>query len=325
MLAAILGDGNQITLTDTIRSKSMSERVSISLTVNEGDVLKGFSWASNGKAKGNVVIFEGMEEHVSRYDEFAKFLNENNYNVYALDTYGQGENVSPDLSDAGIWPVNGFAKMVCAHHEMVNEARKNGLPTYIFSHSMGSYMGKDYIQRFSGDVEKVVLCGAGSYNPAVGPGKVVAAIVTTKKNRNQKAKLLNNLMFGSFDKKIKNPRTAFDWLSYNQENVDKYINDPLCGFGPTNGFCLEFCKGMAPLFKKKNFSRVSKDQKLFIITGREDPVSNYSKYTFDLEKRYTAIGLKDVTVKVYDGMRHEILNEDRRQEVYNDILEFFNK
>ena len=325
MLAAILGDGNQITLTDTIRSKSMSERVSISLTVNEGDVLKGFSWASNGKAKGNVVIFEGMEEHVSRYDEFAKFLNENNYNVYALDTYGQGENVSPDLSDAGIWPVNGFAKMVCAHHEMVNEARKNGLPTYIFSHSMGSYMGQDYIQRFSGDVEKVVLCGAGSYNPAVGPGKVVAAIVTTKKNRNQKAKLLNNLMFGSFNKKIKNPRTAFDWLSYNQENVDKYINDPLCGFGPTNGFCLEFCKGMAPLFKKKNFSRVSKDQKLFIITGREDPVSNYSKYTFDLEKRYTAIGLKDVTVKVYDGMRHEILNEDRRQEVYNDILEFFNK
>ena len=325
MLAVILGDGNQITLTDTIRSKSMSERVSISLTVNEGDVLKGFSWASNGKAKGNVVIFEGMEEHVSRYDEFAKFLNENNYNVYALDTYGQGENVSPDLSDAGIWPVNGFAKMVCAHHEMVNEARKNGLPTYIFSHSMGSYMGQDYIQRFSGDVEKVVLCGAGSYNPAVGPGKVVAAIVTTKKNRNQKAKLLNNLMFGSFNKKIKNPRTAFDWLSYNQENVDKYINDPLCGFGPTNGFCLEFCKGMAPLFKKKNFSRVSEDQKLFIITGKEDPVSNYSKYTFDLEKRYTAIGLKDVTIKVYDGMRHEILNEDRRQEVYNDILEFFNK
>ena len=66
MLAVILGDGNQITLTDTIRSKSMSERVSISLTVNEGDVLKGFSWASNGNAKGNVVIFEGMEEHVSR-------------------------------------------------------------------------------------------------------------------------------------------------------------------------------------------------------------------------------------------------------------------
>ena len=303
----------------------MSERKSISLKVNEGDLLKGFAWESDNKAKGNIVIFEGMEEHVSRYDEFAKFLNKNSYNVYALDTYGQGENVSTDLSDAGIWPVNGFAKMVCAHHEMIEEARKNGLPTFIFSHSMGSYMGQDYIQRFSGDVERVVLCGAGSYNPAVGPGLLVAKMVNNKKNRYQKAKLLNNLMFGNFNKKIKNPRTAFDWLSYNQENVDKYVADPLCGFGPTNGFCLEFCKGMAPLFKKKNFSRVSKDQKLFIITGAEDPVSNYSKYTLDLEKRYKAIGLTDVTVKIYQGMRHEILNEDNRQEVYNDILEFFNK
>ena len=303
----------------------MSERVSISLTVNEGDVLKGFSWASNAKAKGNVVIFEGMEEHVSRYDAFAKFLNENGYNVYALDTYGQGENVAPDMSDAGIWPDDGFAKMVCAHHEMVEEARKNGLPTYIFSHSMGSFMGQDYIQRFSGDVEKVVLCGAGSKNPAVGPGLLVAKMVVNKKNKYQKAKLLNNLMFGNFNKIIKEPRTGYDWLSYNQENVDKYIADPLCGFGPTNGFCLEFIKGMAPLFKKKNFERVSKDQKLFIITGEEDPVSNYSKFTLDLEKRYKAIGLKDVSIKVYKGMRHEILNEDGRQEVYNDILEFFNK
>ena len=190
---------------------------------------------------------------------------------------------------------------------------------------MGSFMGQDYIQRFSGDVEKVVLCGAGSKNPAVGPGLVVAKMVTTKKNKYQKAKLLNNLMFGNFNKKIKEPRTSFDWLSYNQENVDKYIADPLCGFGPTNGFCLEFIKGMAPLFKKKNFQRVSKDQKLFIITGEEDPVSNYSKFTLDLEKRYKAIGLKDVSIKIYKGMRHEILNEDGRQEVYNDILEFFNK
>ena len=303
----------------------MSERKSISLTVNGGDLLKGFMWAADQEAKGNVVIFEGMEEHVSRYDSFAKFLNKNSYHVYALDTYGQGENVASDMSDAGIWPVDGFAKMVCAHNEMVEEAKKNGLPTYIFSHSMGSYMGQDYIQRFSGHVEKVVLCGAGSNNPAVGPGLLLAKIVNNKKNRNQKAKFLAKLMFGNFNKKIKNPRTAFDWLSYNEANVDKYIADPLCGFGPTNGFCLEFVKGMAPLFKKKNFSRVSKEQKLFIITGEEDPVSNYSKYTLDLEKRYKAIGLSDVSIKIYKGMRHEILNENNNETVFNDILEFFNK
>ena len=303
----------------------MSERVSISLTVNGGDILKGFSWKSDKEAKGNVVIFEGMEEHVSRYDDFAKFLNKNGYNVFALDTYGQGENVAPDMSNASFWPVDGFAKQVCAHNEMIDEAKKNGLPTYIFSHSMGSYMGQDYIQRFPGHVEKVVLCGAGSKNPAVGPGLLVAKIVNNKKNRNQKAKFLAGLMFGNFNKKIKEPKTDFDWLSYNEDNVKRYIEDPLCGFGPTNGFCLEFVKGMAPLFKKKNFARVSKDQKLFIITGEEDPVSNYSKYTLDLEKRYKAIGLKDVAIKIYPHMRHEILNELDHEIVYNDILEFFNK
>ena len=72
-------------------------------------------------------------------------------------------------------------------------------------------------------------------------------------------------------------------------------------------------------------SRVSKDQKLFIITGAEDPVSNYSKYTVALEKMYKGLGLKDVSIKIYDHMRHEILNEKEHQIVYNDILEFFNK
>ena len=325
MPAVIHGDGNQITQTVTIRSKFMSERSSISLSVNNGDLLKGFYWESDKKAIGNVVIFEGMEEFCARYDGLAKYLNKNGYNVYALDTYGQGENVASDLSNIGIWPEDGFAKMVCAHHEMVARAKENGLPTCIFSHSMGSYMGQDYIQRFSGDVEKVVLCGAGAKNSAVGMGLLLAKMSTSKKNRDKKAGLLAKIMFGNFNKKIKNPRTEYDWLSYNEENVDNYRNNPLCGFGPRKGFCLEFLNGMAPLFKKKNVTRVSKDQKLFIITGEEDPVSNYSKYTYALEKMYKSLGLKDVTIKIYKKMRHEILNEDDREIVYKDILEFFNK
>ena len=303
----------------------MSEKVSISLTVNGGDVLKGFSWASDIEAIGNVVIFEGMEEYVARYDAFAKFLNENGYNVYALDTYGQGENVKEDLSNIGVWPKDGFAKMVCAHHEMVKKAKENGLKTYIFSHSMGSYMGQDYIQRFSGDVEKVVLCGAGAKNSAVGMGLFLAKLTTSKKNQYKKSKLLAGIMFGGFNKKIKKPRTGYDWLSYNEANVDAYIAHPLCGFNPNKGFCLEFLKGMKPLFDKKGLARVSKDQKLFIITGEEDPVSNYSKYTYELEKMYKGLGLKDVSIKVYKNARHEILNDNNREEVFKDILEFFNK
>ena len=271
----------------------------------------------------NVIIMEGMEEHCSRYDAFAKFLNRNDIDVYALDTFGQGLNVKEDLSNIGIWPANGFLKQVQAVHKLYMELKESGKPTYIFSHSMGSFMGQRLLIEFPGDIDKIVLCGSGSKNPALGAGHMLSKMTTTKANQNKKAKLMNNMMFGGFNKKIKNPRTPFDWLSYNEANVDKYIADPLCGFGPTNGFCLEFIKGMLPLHKAKSLKKLNPNTKIFIISGKEDPVTNYSKSVGILEKMYHKYGVNDVTTKIYHGMRHEILNEDGKEEVYQDILEFF--
>ncbi len=303
----------------------MSEAKKLVFETKNGETLKGFYWLGEN-AIANVIIMEGMEEHVSRYDAFAKHLNKNGFNVYALDTFGQGENVEPDLSNIGIWPTSGFRKQVVANDNLVEKlAEENKLPTYIFSHSMGSFMCQDYIQRFHGHVSKVVLCGTGAKNPAVPMGYALAKMIVNKKNRDKKAGLLNNLMFGNFNKKIKNPRTPFDWLSFNEENVDKYIADPLCGFGPRNGFCLEFVKGMNRLHKKKFLNKIDKNQQIFIISGSDDPVTNYSKDVKKMYDVYTKLGIKNVSTKVYEGMRHEILNENNREIVFNDIVEFFKK
>ena len=294
----------------------------ISLQVNEGDTLFGNCWEVDNPI-ANVIIMEGMEEYGARYDGLATFLNKKGFNVYALDCYGQGENISDDLSNASFWPKNGFEKQVCAHHAMVEKAKENGMPTYIFSHSMGSFMCQDFIQRFPGCVDKVVLCGSGSRNPAVGPGYLLARLLTNKRTRNKKAKFLSALMFGNFNKKIENKVTDFDWLSYNRENVRKYLADPKCGYGPTNGFCLEFIIGLKNLYKKDRLAKISKDQKIFLITGAEDPVSNYSKSTEILLKMYKDLGINDVTSKVYPHARHEILFEDCKEEVYQDVLDFY--
>ena len=184
-------------------------------------------------------------------------------------------------------------------------------------------MCQDYIQRYTEHVSKVVLCGSGSKNPAVPVGYRLAKIITTKRNRNKKAGLLNKLMFGNFNKKIKKPRTPFDWLSVNKENVDKYIADPLCGFGPTNGFCLEFVKGMSRLYKKKFLQKIRKDLDIFIISGSGDPVTNYGKSVKVLSKMYKDLGIKNVQSKIYAHARHEILNEDIKEDVYKDIVAFF--
>ncbi len=300
----------------------MSEATKIKITNKNGDILLGLAWIVE-EPIANVIIMEGMEEHVSRYDEFAKYLNGENFNVYAIDTYGQGLNVKEDMSNVGLWPTSGFRKQVQAVDALVEKLRVSCHPTFIFSHSMGSFMCQDYIQRYTEHVSKVVLCGSGAKNPAVPVGYALAKLIVHKYNRNKKAHLLNKLMFGGFNKKIKNPRTPYDWLSVNQDNVDKYVADPLCGFGPTNGFCLEFVKGMNRLHKKKFLQKIRKDLDILIISGSDDPVTGYGASVGKLEKMYKNLGVKNVQTKIYDGLRHEILNEDRKQEVYADIVKFF--
>lgn len=301
----------------------MSEAVKFSVT-NEEDTLFGLKWLVDN-SKFNVILMEGMEEHCSRYDAFAKFLNEKNVDVFALDTFGQGLNVKEDMSNVGIWPKDGFFKQCKAVHKLLMDLKAAGKPTYIFSHSMGSFMGQRLLIEFPNDIDKIVLCGSGSKNPVLGMGHMLSKMTTNEKNKNMKAKLMNNMMFGGFNKKIKNPRTPFDWLSYNEENVDKYIADPLCGFGPTNGFCLEFIEGMLPLHKAKSLKKLNPKAKIFIISGEEDPVTNYGKSVGILKDMYNKYGVSDVDTKIYEGMRHEILNEDRKLEVMEDIYNFFVK
>ena len=303
----------------------MSNAKQIELLSKTGDNLLGLSWLTDN-SKANVIIMEGMEEHCSRYDYLAKYLNKEGFDVYALDTYGQGLNVKEDLSNIGMWPTEGFAKQVEAVDTLVlklqEETKK---PVFLFSHSMGSFMCQDYLERFPDHVNRVVLCGSGSKNPAVPMGYALAKMIVNKKNRDKKAGLLNKLMFGNFNNKIKNPRTAYDWLSVNQENVDKYIADPLCGFGPRNGFCYEFVKGMSFIHKDKFLKKLNKDVNIFIISGSDDPVTTYGKAVGKLKEMYHKYGVSNVETKIYQGLRHEILNEDRKDEVCEDIANFFKK
>ena len=300
---------------------SNAQRISIE---HKSGVSFGLLWKQDKpKALANVIIMTGMEETSARYDEFAKYLNNEGFDVYCIDSFGQGENVLPDQSNLGVWPASGFRKQVQVVDTLVNKLRITCIPTFIFSHSMGSFLAQDYIQRYTHHVSKVVLCGSAGKNHATGVGYALAKMIVTKKNRNQKAKLLNKLMFGGFNKGIQNPRTPFDWLSFNEENVDRYIADPLCGFGPNNGFCLEFLKGLNRLYKRKFLEKIRKDLDLFIICGEGDPVSQFGKGVEKLDKMYKKLKLKNVSTKVYPNMRHEILQEKNKEEVYKDIANFF--
>lgn len=271
----------------------------------------------------NIMLFEGMEEYAARYDKFALELNKEGYNVYSLDTFGQGENAIYD--GVGIWPRHGFIKQVDIYGELADYLTKSNLPLYVFSHSMGSFMAQCFLERHPGKASKFCICGSGGKNGALGIGHVLAKIIVHKSNENKKAKFLNKLMFANLAKSVKDRETDYDWLSYNKENVKKYIEDPLCGYGPTNGFCLSFIEGMCSLYKSKNLKKLNLDTKIFLIGGSEDPVTNMGKFTTSLTKMYLSKGVKNVTYKIYPHMRHEILNENDWMKVSKDIISFYEK
>ena len=288
-----------------------------------GDTLKGHCWKIDN-AKSNLIIVTGMEEHSIRYDDFAMFFNKNGFNVFCVDHYGQGENVD-DLAKQGIVPSSFFSRSVKNIDDIVKLVKKNKLPTYIFAHSMGSFMIQDYIQRFANHVDKVVICGSNGPNAKMlfKLGFKLAKIIVKDKNRELKATTLEKLAIGSYAKSVKNRRTNCDWLSYNEDNVNRYIEDPKCGGGSSNGFYYEFLKGNARLFKKKFLKKISPNIKLFVVAGKDDPVGAFGKGPKKLYEMYKKLGVKNVELKIYEHMRHEILNEDNKTQVYSDILNFY--
>lgn len=300
----------------------MAEQITVK--INDTFSLKGQRWQCES-AKAEIIILEGMEEHLSRYNAFADYLNKMKFSVSGFDYFGQGLNANEDLSNRGIWPLNGFDLVVDGVHELVQSLKTKNLPVYIFAHSMGSFVAQRYIEKYPCEVNKVVLCGAGAKNPALGIGYLLSKITTPKKKRNDKSHFIANLMFGSFNKKILNPRTPFDWLSYDNNNVNNYINDPLCGFGSNKGFCYEFIKGMLPIYKKRELKKIGKFTKIFIISGKDDPVTNYSKSVETLKVMFNKLGITSVFTKVYQNRRHEILNEGNTIDIFEDVNCFLNK
>lgn len=301
-------------------------RETIKIKNKFGDEIFGYAWTVK-EPIGNMIIVTGMAETAIRYDNFAEFLCSNGYNVYCLDHYGQGITAKNQGKALGVVPNSYFSKEVKIIDQLVVELRASLRPTYIFGHSMGSFMVQDYIQRFTNHVNKVIICGSNGKN-AKGKysfGVTLTKLITKKSNREKPCSIMNKLAFGSFAKGIKNRKTDFDWLSTDNENVQKYINDPECGFVCSYGFFKEFMKGCNRLYKREFLKKIRKDMNVLVIAGSDDPVGCKGKGPTNLVKLYNKLGLENVQLKLYEGKRHEVLNETNRDEVYSDILKFLNE
>ena len=287
------------------------------VALKSGEVVKGAKWlVKNGKA--NYVFITGMQEYATRYERLANYLNEKGINVWILDHLGQGLN-APKEDDLQKWPKDAFDKIVDALYLTILEAKKNGLPTVQGGHSMGSFTTQARLQKYPLAADKTLIIGSnGGQGGLMSIAYFLAKLLVHKSNWDKPSKFFYNLGLAPYNKAIKNPRTSVDWLSYNEANVDAYVADSYLGHMNTSGFWKEFLKGMSKLWKKKNMQKVSKDEIIYITSGEDDPVGQNGKGVKWLLETYKKLGVKNVNLKLYPHMRHEIHNEDDYLSVYED-------
>ncbi len=285
-------------------------------------VQKGNCWKAE-PATSNLVFMTGMQEHSERYDHLARYLNDFGISVYVLDAVGQGLN-APRPEDQQKWFKGAFDTNVSAAHQKVMELKEETkLPTFIMGHSMGSFMTQRYLELFPDSAYKVVIWSSnGPRRMKMACAYMLASILTNKRNWDKPSKFISNASFGPYARTVKNRKTDVDWLSYDEENVKDYIADPYCGAENTHGFWKEFLRGMNEIYKKKNLKKVSKNEKILIVAGEEDPVGEMGKGPRRLKEMYEKLGVSNVTIFMFPHMRHEIHNETEKHLVYKVLSDF---
>lgn len=275
-----------------------------------------------GAPKALVQFAHGMAEHKERYLPFMEFLAENGYASIINDHRGHGASVKSP-ADLGYFYAGGADALVKDLHQLTLwfRTRHPGLPLILFGHSMGSLAVRVYRQRYDGDIDGLVVCGSPGANPATGAGLFLNKVMTLFKGERYISPLFVQMTTGSFSKAHPDPKTKNAWLSTNQDNVQKYDADPLCGFP----FTLNGYKALLTLMRDAYQPVPAGHPALPVhfVSGSEDPCAPDEKGFDNAVACVRRDGYQAVTAKRYPGMRHEILNHTDHQVVYDDLLSLF--
>lgn len=292
----------------------------------EGVNISYYKWTPDiENVRGVIQIAHGMTETAIRYDYFAKRLCEKGYVVYAHDHRGHGDTAKTreDLgyiadNDGFYWMINDIKELT----DIIKEENK-GEKLILFGHSMGSFLSQRYFQLYGNGIDALILSGSnGKPKNITKLGAIVARIEMKIKGRKAKSKLMDKLSFGGFNKNFKPNRTEYDWLCSVEEEIDKYIEDEKCGFICSTSFYYDLIKGLWDIHKKENLRSMPKDIPIYIFAGDKDPVGYFGEGIVNLYKTFKSIGIKDVEYKLYKNGRHEMLNENNKDEVIFNIIKW---
>lgn len=293
---------------------------------SEDDVkINAYCWEPEEKMelRGVIQIAHGMAEHILRYEDFCAFMVDNGFIVYGNDHRGHGNSIiAPD--DKGFFAEsNGFERVVSDMNQLSATIKKDypHLPLIILGHSMGSFLTRRYVQVYPNDVNGIILSGIGGDKGMLGKiGLRLAKWDRRRKGPRTPSPLMDKLTFGNYNKKFAPARTKFDFLSRDHAVVDEYIADDKCGFVCTTGLFIDLISGMETIHRNSEVKKTPSDLPIFLIAGNMDPVGDDGKGVQEVYDQYIQHGIDNISFKLYENARHEVLNEVNKEEVYQDIL-----
>lgn len=266
-------------------------------------------------------ITHGMAEHKRRYIPFMEYIASLGGACIISDMRGHGETSNP--ADYGYFGENGVEATLSDLHQigLVLRQKYPGLPMILFGHSMGSLVARSYAAEHDHHLAALILSGEASNNPAVGAGLMLTRLIALFRGDRYRSPLIESMSTGAYDKAFPEGE-KFQWLSVNEENRQKYIEDPGCGFPFTlNGYDTLF-SFMKRTYSPKFYHVWRKDMPILFLSGEEDPVMGDKKAFEDAVRFMRDMGYRNVRSKLYPGMRHEILMESERETVYADVVAF---
>lgn len=275
-----------------------------------------------------VQIVHGMSEHGGRYARFATALNRAGFAVYAQDLPGHGRTARAPDELGHFANEHGWRFALQSIHSVQTEMRQRhpGVPVALFGHSMGAMLAQDTIVHHGRDVAACVLSATTGDMGAmrgIGLGLMRAEIVWG--GPRHRSRVAENLTFKTFNRKFRPNRTDFDWLSRDETEVDRYIDDPRCGFRASSTLWADLLSYGARLREPARLARIPKSLPILIVSGTEDAATHGAKGPTALERAYAKAGLSDLTLKLYEGARHELLNETCREKVTSDVVEWLTR
>ncbi len=314
---------------ESIDNHSLASPMQSFVPAPDGHRIPVLTWRTPDSPRAVLHICHGMAEHSGRYDDLARFFAAQGIACVAHDHRGHGRNLETDAA-GHFADSNGWLK-VTRDVGVVQAWIREQYPdsgVFLLGHSMGSFIVQSYLidQQRPPPLAGLILSGSNLDQVLrLRILRPLISVISRMSGPHANSGFLHRMTFGAFARSVPDAKTEFDWLSTDNEQVTRYIQDSSCGFQCTVKLWQDLAEGLSVISRAANLKKIPENLPVFILSGDRDPVGRFGKGPRALAEAYRKTGHKDVQIRLYPGMRHEPFHEKDSIQVFQEMLDWVDR